>query len=101
MLTLGWEAYPAGSTHTPTGSGALRRAAAESLLHLQVLCGLPGVPLLRARGNPIVLHDDSLSDDLARVVTDIGLVQRMGDVAAGGGEVGYGRGHRFQELRPS
>ncbi len=35
-----------------------------------------------------MLHDDSLGDDLARVIADIGLVQRVGDVATGGGEVG-------------
>jgi uncharacterized Zn-binding protein involved in type VI secretion len=34
-----------------------------------------------------MLHDDSLSDDLACVITDVGLVKRVGDVTTGGGEV--------------
>ena len=35
-----------------------------------------------------MLDDDPIADDLARVVTDVGLVERALDVAAGGGEVG-------------
>jgi len=34
-----------------------------------------------------VLHDDSLSDDLACVIAEVCLVQGMLDVDAGGGEV--------------
>jgi hypothetical protein len=37
---------------------------------------------------PFVLHDDTLSDDLAGVITDVRLVQRMSHVAASSGEVG-------------
>lgn len=36
---------------------------------------------------PVVLHDDSVADDLARVVADVGLMKRMLDVGSGGGEV--------------
>jgi len=35
-----------------------------------------------------VLHDDPLSDDLARVIANVGLVKRVGDVTTGGVEVG-------------
>jgi hypothetical protein len=35
-----------------------------------------------------VLHDGTLSDDPAGVITDVRLVQRVGNVATGGGEVG-------------
>ena len=42
---------------------------------------------LRARNSPFVLHDNPLSNDLARVISDVGLVQRVGDVTTGRSEV--------------
>ena len=51
----------------------------------QARCGVD--PQLRERWSPIVLHDDSLSNDFARVITDICLVQRVLNVHTGRGEV--------------
>jgi hypothetical protein len=45
-----------------------------------------GIDLRRPWG-PVVLHDDPIADDLARVVADVGLMKRMIDVHPGGGEV--------------
>ena len=42
---------------------------------------------LGTRGGPVVLHDDSSSDHLARMIVDVGLVQRMSDVATSGCKV--------------
>ena len=47
-----------------------------------------GGPVSGGWWGPVVLNDDPIADDLARVVTDVGLVERVLDVAAGGGEVG-------------
>src|ERR1035437_9784463 len=47
-----------------------------------------GGPVSGGWWGPVVLDDDPIADDLARVVTDVGLVERVLDVAAGGGEVG-------------
>src|ERR1017187_9168071 len=47
-----------------------------------------GGPVSGGWWGPVVMDDDPIADDLARVVTDVGLVERVLDVAAGGGEGG-------------
>ena len=45
-----------------------------------------------------MLHDDSLSDHQACMISDIGLVQRVGDIAASGSEVSEIRYHHKVEV---
>jgi hypothetical protein len=43
---------------------------------------------LGLRWGPVVLHDNSITDDFAGVVADVGLMKRMRDIRPGRGEVG-------------
>ena len=64
------------------GQPRVARSAADSAM-------LPGGgPVLGGWRGPVVLDDDPVANDFARVISDVGLVERVLDITAGGGEVG-------------
>jgi len=74
-----WETRPQAIRDTETGQSgfvSISRRDTNSFLSISMV-----------RRNPVMLHDDSLSDDLACVITDIGLMKGVGDVTTGRGEV--------------